>query len=177
MWWIGLLLACSGRWNAPHAKGASDKHSGAYLLRLPGHHMVALILLCVFFKSGLRRKSNIWMLQKCICILKRALFFTCFLVMWYENNTKHLPLKWNVAYNVIMCIVWLVMVILHLATITLSLAASNLVKSPKTDVARRVRTHLWNMCLTSEGLLQCWSLKSVYMPRTHQCIVIFYSAA
>lgn len=134
-------------------------------------------LIVWFLKTGLRRKSNIWMLQKCICILKKALFFTCFLVMWYETNTKHLPLKWNVAYNVIMCIVWLVMVILHLATITLSLAASNLVKPPKTDVARRVRTHLWKMCLTSEGLLQCWSLKSVYMPRTHQCIVIFYSAA
>lgn len=129
-----------------------------------------------FLKSGLRRKSNIWMLQKWICVLKKACFFTCFLVMRYETNTKHLPLKRNVAYNVIKCIVWLVMVILHLATITLSLATSNLVKSPKTDVARRVKTDLWKMCLPTEGLLQSCSLKSVYMPRTHRCIVIFYNA-
>lgn len=113
-------------------------------------------LIVWFLITGLRRKSNIWMLQKkkSICILKRALFLTYLLVIWYETNTKHMTLKWNVAYNVIKCIVWLVMVILHLATITLSSAASNLVKSPKTDVALRFTTDLWKMCLaTAAGLV------------------------
>lgn len=91
MWLIDLLLACHDHWNAPRVNGASNKHTGAYLLRLPGRHTRYYKSHCVIKKKGKEEKNNEYfnkIIASLLLCIKENMYFSpgvgyfTLLVMW-----------------------------------------------------------------------------------------------